>query len=151
MTHQDQIRTTASAEYRRSPTLQDEFPSEGAYVAFRCAVHRGAARIAPSTLQHHEKNGRSATHPAHPAHDVRADASAVSGYRVMAIQPGRAVSREDRETIKGLVREFQQTRRPGSYRLDELGGFVALRAGLSAAQAVYAIEQSCRWSQPVGE
>lgn len=142
MTHQDQIRATAAAEYRRSPTLQTEFPSEGAYVAYRCAMARGAARIfAPGVP--------TKIHTAHPASGARVDAAAAPGQPSMSIQIGRAVARDDREAIKSIVREFQQTHRPGSYMLDEVAGFIAERAGLTQAQARYAHEQSCSLSQAV--
>lgn len=43
--------TPYAAEYRRSPGLQAEFGSEGAYVAYRRAEARGAARVLRGTVQ----------------------------------------------------------------------------------------------------
>jgi len=139
---QNQIRTAAENEFRRSPALQAEFSSEAAYVAFRCAKDRGAARIfAPAAP--------TKSYNAHSAPRAGVDVAAAPGQLSMSIQPGRAMAREDREAVKSIVREFQQTRRPGSYRFDEISGFVAARAGLSEAQARYGLEQSCSWSQAV--
>lgn len=140
---QNQVREAAIRQWRSTPALQAEFSSAETYAAFRAAMARGSARIAPATALHFKN------HAAHTASDLRTDTAAASGQLSLNVQPGRAVARDDREAVKSIVREFQQTRRPGSYRLDEISGFVAARAGLSEAQALYVIEQSCNWSQAV--
>lgn len=141
--YQEQVRAAAANEFRRSPALQAEFTSEQAYAAYRCAMDRGAARIFAPAVP-------TKSYTAHSASGARVDAvSAAPGQLSMNIQVGRAVARDDREAIKSIVREFQQTHRPGSYMLDEVAGFIAERAGLTQAQARYAHEQSCSLSQAV--
>lgn len=140
---QEQVRAAAANEFRRSPALQAEFASEQAYAAYRCAMDRGAARIFAPAVP-------TKTYTAQTARGDRVDAvSAAPGQSGINIQIGRAVTRDDREAIKMIVREFQQTHRPGSYRVDEVAAFIAERAGLTQAQARYAHEQSCSLSQAV--
>lgn len=147
---QSQVREAAAREWRSNPSLHDEFSSEGAFVAFRAAKARGAARIfAPSAPVRTFNNSGSSGNHAQAARDVRSDAAGGASPAGMNIVIGRAVARDDREAIKSIVREYQQAHRPGSYRMDEISGFVAARAGLSEAQARYALEQSCSWTQQV--
>ncbi len=145
---QNQVRAAAANEFRRSPALQAEFTSEQAYAAYRCAMDRGAARIFGPAVP-------TKSYTAHSASGARVDAVSAApgqpsmniqvvrpGQPTMNIQVGRAVARDDREAIKSIVREFQQTHRPGSYRVDEVAAFIAERVGLTQAQAYYAHEQS---------
>lgn len=135
MMNTDTIREQAAREFDSRPALAAEFSSKESYVCYRAAMARGAARIF----------GQPAASPAaHSASGARVDGvSAAPGQLSMNIQVGRAVARDDREAIKAVVREFQQTHRPGSYRLDEVAGFIVERAGLTQAQAEYAHAQSC--------
>lgn len=140
---QDEVRAAAANEFRRSPALQAEFASEQAYAAYRCAIDRGAARIFAPAVP-------TKTYTAHSVSGAPVDAaSAGPGQSRINIQIGRAVARDDREAVKAIVREFQQTHRPGSYLLGEVAGFIAERAGLTQAQAVYAYEQSVGSTQAV--
>ncbi|MBU2640499.1 MAG: hypothetical protein KJ889_01645 [Gammaproteobacteria bacterium] len=66
---QSQIRIAAANEFNRSPALQAEFTSEAVYVAYRCAMARGAARIYGKTSA----------------------ASAAPGQSHINIAPGRSV------------------------------------------------------------
>lgn len=139
---QNQVRDAAATEYRRNQALQAEFSSEAAYVAFRCAKARGAAKIfAPAAP--------TKSYTADSARGARVEAAAAPGQPRMNIIPGCAVARDDREAVKAIVREFQQTHRPGSYLLDDVAGFIAERAGLTQAQARYAHEQCCSLSRAV--
>jgi len=66
---QNQVRIAAANEYRSSPALQAEHTSEASYIAYRCAMARGAARIhTPAAVTIHVKNQAApAAHASHPA------------------------------------------------------------------------------------
>lgn len=144
MSNQDQVREAAAREWRCNPSLHAEFSSEHAFVAYRAAMARGAARVfAPSAPVRTFKN------PGSSSGDVAAGAASVATPRGMNVVRGVAMAREDCEHIRSIVREFQKDRAPGAYRYDEIVGFVAARSGLDRSMAAYALEQSCLWSRPV--
>lgn len=136
------VREAAARDWKVNHSLQAEFGgSLEAFQAYRVAVSSGLVRVAPATVQHFE-NQPHATHTA----TARVD---TAGKPSVNIITGRAIARDDAEAIKSIVREFQQTHRPGSYRLDEVAGFIADRAGITKAQATYAHGQICTLSRAV--
>lgn len=121
---QNQVRTAAANEFRRSPALQAEFASEQAYVAYRCAMDRGAARIfAPAVPPQ-----------TYTAHSARVDVAAApgTGSSVGASKPPTGTM-----SVIDAMAEFKRSGR--SYIRTDLVAHVASRTGMSLHDASEAI------------
>lgn len=129
--NQDQVREAAAREWRSNPSLHDEFSSEGAFVAFRAAKARGAARIfAPA-----------ATIKTYTAHSARVDVAAARSS-VGASKPPAGTM-----TVLDAMAEFKKGRQ-GFYRKD-LVAHVASRTGLSLQDASEAVADTVSQRVPV--
>lgn len=121
---QDEVRAAAANEFRRSPALQAEFASEQAYVAYRCAMDRGAARIfAPAVPP-----------KTYTAHSARVDVAAAPAARssVGASKPPTGTM-----SVIDAMAEFKRSGR--SYIRTDLVAHVASRTGMSLHDASGAI------------
>lgn len=119
---QSQVRIAAANEFNRSPALQAEFTSEAVYVAYRCAMARGAARIFSK-----------------PA----ATAAPAARSSVGASKPPAGTM----SSVLDAMAEFKSSGR--SYIRTDLVAHVASRTGLSLHDASAAVAETVSLRNPV--